>query len=51
MPSGAADVWARLWPEGELREIDDDGRLFNDHDEPLLSMVPTRRLVVFILLI
>ena len=30
MPSGAADVWARLWPEGEAREIDDDGRLFEE---------------------
>ena len=30
MPSGAADVWARLWPEGDPKEVDDDGRLLEE---------------------
>ena len=30
MLSGAADVWARLWPEGDPKEVDDDGRLLEE---------------------
>ena len=30
MQSGAADVWARLGPEGGPREVDDDGRLLEE---------------------
>ena len=27
---GAANVWARLWPEGDPKEVDDDGRLLEE---------------------
>ena len=30
MLSGAADIWARLWPEGEPNEVDDEGRLLEE---------------------
>ena len=30
MLSGAADVWACLWPEGEPKEVDDDDRLLEE---------------------
>ena len=30
MLSGAADVWARLWPDGDPKEVDDDGRLLKE---------------------
>ena len=30
MLSGTADVWARLWPEGDPKEVDDDGLLLEE---------------------
>ena len=30
MPSGTVDVWARLWPEGGPKGIDDDDRLLEE---------------------
>ena len=30
MLSGTADVWARLWPEGDPKEVDDNGRLVEE---------------------
>ena len=30
MLSGAADVWERLWPGGDPKEVDDDGRLLEE---------------------
>ena len=30
MLSGAADVWGRLWPEGDSKEVDDSGRLLEE---------------------
>jgi len=30
MLSGTADVWARLWPEGDPKEVDDNGRLLEE---------------------
>ena len=30
MLSGAADTWARFWPEGDPKEVDDDGRLLEE---------------------
>ena len=30
MLSGAADVWARLWPEGDPKQVNDDGRLLEE---------------------
>ena len=38
MLSGAADVWARLWPEGEQKEVDDDGRLSEEIASPALAI-------------
>ena len=30
MLSGTADVWARLWPDGDPKEVDDDARLLEE---------------------
>ena len=30
MLSGTIDVWARLWPEGGPKEVDDDDRLLEE---------------------
>ena len=30
MLSGTADVWARLWPDGDPKEVDNDGRLLEE---------------------
>ena len=30
MLSGTVDVWARLWPEGGPKEVDDDDRLLEE---------------------
>ena len=43
MLSGTADVWARLWPEGDPKEVDDNGRLLEEIVSSLARNGDSRR--------